>query len=214
MTTRQKWLSSNRLKHPIGNGVPGPQNWSGTDNATIELAPLGGIPELVRWSVSMVLTPGGWVGRIDNHLTHKTEHLEVSPNIPPAIAEIRAIVQKKYVELQAKREKEDAERLEAVSALAETIRARVEELDQNILDDLGISREDLEEMALEQAGILDYGLLEREEDLDDLQNNGSENYDAYLFDNMDDFSTKGTRGYTFPSQDEKKAQRRLGRGSY
>src|SRR5450759_5274306 len=28
--------------HPVGNGVPGPHNWSGTDNATIKDEPLGG----------------------------------------------------------------------------------------------------------------------------------------------------------------------------
>jgi hypothetical protein len=63
--------------HPVGNGVPGPHNWSGTDNKTIETAPLGGVPEMVRWSISIVRTPQGWVGRMDNHLEKKTLHLEV-----------------------------------------------------------------------------------------------------------------------------------------
>lgn len=66
-------------RHPCGSGVPGPHNWSGTDNDTIEKLPLGGLPELVKWSLSVVLTPGGWVGRVDNHLTKKTQHLEVAP---------------------------------------------------------------------------------------------------------------------------------------
>ena len=63
--------------HPLGSGIPGPHNWSGTDNHTIQHEPLGGIPELVKWSVSVVLTPRGWVGRVDNHLSGKTIHCEV-----------------------------------------------------------------------------------------------------------------------------------------
>ncbi len=66
-------------KHPVGNGITGPHNWSGTDNNTIKDTPLGGIPELVRWSISVVRTPGGWVGRIDNHLTKETHHVDVVP---------------------------------------------------------------------------------------------------------------------------------------
>jgi hypothetical protein len=66
-------------RHPVGNGKPGPHNWSGTDNATISREPLGGLPELVRWSASIVLTPGGWVGRVDNHITKKTIHCGVVP---------------------------------------------------------------------------------------------------------------------------------------
>lgn len=72
-------------KHPVGNGVPGPQNWSPTDNDTIEHSPLGGVPQLVQWSASMVRTPRGWVGRLDNHITKKTAHIEVEPAIPLGI---------------------------------------------------------------------------------------------------------------------------------
>ena len=66
-------------KHPLGNGKPGKQNWSGTDEKTIQTAPLGGFPEAVKWSASIVLTPKGWVGRVDNYITHKTIHCEVFP---------------------------------------------------------------------------------------------------------------------------------------
>jgi hypothetical protein len=69
-------------RHPVGDGIPGPHNWSGTDNATIYEAPLGGLPELVGWSISIVRTPKGWVGRVDNHKTKKTEHLEVVGQAP------------------------------------------------------------------------------------------------------------------------------------
>lgn len=72
-------------RHPLGNGIPGWHNWSGTDNATIAENPLGGIPELVKWSASIVRTLGGWVGRIDNHITKKTVHVEVYPRVQPEI---------------------------------------------------------------------------------------------------------------------------------
>jgi hypothetical protein len=65
-------------KHPVGDGVPGPHNWSFTDETNIKETPLGGVPELVKWSFSIVLTPGGWVGRIDNHITGKTLHCPVA----------------------------------------------------------------------------------------------------------------------------------------
>jgi hypothetical protein len=64
-------------RHPIGNGIPGPWNWSGTDEQSIRETPLGGIPELVQWSASIVRTPAGWVGRIDNHFKKTTVHVPV-----------------------------------------------------------------------------------------------------------------------------------------
>lgn len=63
--------------HPVGNGVPGKHNWSGTDEHTATKEPLGSIPELVGWSCAIVRTPNGWVGRIDNHKTKKTIHVPV-----------------------------------------------------------------------------------------------------------------------------------------
>lgn len=72
-------------RHPIGNGKPGWHNWSGTDNQTINETPLGGIPEMVRWSLSAVRTPGGWVGRIDNHISKQTQHLPVAWATTPGL---------------------------------------------------------------------------------------------------------------------------------
>jgi len=69
-------------RHPIGNGIPGRHNWSGTDEDTISSSPLGGIPQIIKWSVSIVRTPKGWVGRIDNHVTGKTAHLPVEGQAP------------------------------------------------------------------------------------------------------------------------------------
>ncbi len=69
-------------RHPVGNGVPGPHNWSGTDNQTISATPLGGVPQLVGWSASIVRTPRGWVGRVDNHISGQTVHVPVEPAIP------------------------------------------------------------------------------------------------------------------------------------
>lgn len=133
----------------MGNGIPGQHNWSGTDESTIQLAPLGGVPEMVKWSVSMVLTLGGWVGRIDNHISHKTQHLDVSPNIQVSYAEIDVIKQKKAILAQVERERKAAERKMAADAIAEIIRSRVNQLDESVLEDLGITRDILVEMALE-----------------------------------------------------------------
>ena len=69
-------------RHPLGNRSPGWHNWSGTDNQTIRETPLGGIPQIVKWSASIVRTPQGWVGRIDNHITGKTAHVEVLGQAP------------------------------------------------------------------------------------------------------------------------------------
>ena len=68
-------------RHPIGNGEPGEHNWSGTDRNTAVNEPLGAPdPRLVQWSVAIVLTPGGWVGRVDLHVpTHKVFHAPVTP---------------------------------------------------------------------------------------------------------------------------------------
>ena len=64
-------------RHPVGNGIPGPWNWSGTDENSIQTMPLGGIPEIIQWSASIVRTPAGWVGRIDNHIQKTTVHVPV-----------------------------------------------------------------------------------------------------------------------------------------
>jgi hypothetical protein len=82
--------------HPVGNGVPGPHNWSGTDENTIQTAPLGGLPEMVGWSVSIVRTPAGWVGRVDNHISRKTIHCEVFPETRSIYAEVDALREKKF----------------------------------------------------------------------------------------------------------------------
>jgi hypothetical protein len=87
-------------RHPMGNGVPGWHNWSGTDNATIKETPLGGIPELVGWSASIVRTLGGWVGRIDNHKTGKTVHVEVHPKVLPGTFEMTELLLGEYIAKQ------------------------------------------------------------------------------------------------------------------
>jgi hypothetical protein len=70
-------------RHPVGDGIPGPHNWSGRDNQTILFEPLGSTPEMVKWSASIVRTPRGWVGRIDRYLPEmRTVHVDVEPGIP------------------------------------------------------------------------------------------------------------------------------------
>lgn len=83
-------------RHPIGNGIPGKNNWSAMDEATIQEAPLGGIPQIVGWSVSIVRTPRGWVGRVDNHIERTTVHVPVYPLLPENyIQEIREMTPKR-----------------------------------------------------------------------------------------------------------------------
>lgn len=91
MTARQKWLSSNRTRHPVGDGNPGPHNWSGRDERTATQEPLGGVPQLVQWSCSIVLTPKGWVGRVDFYLPAlRTYHCAVEPNLPSEVVVLEA----------------------------------------------------------------------------------------------------------------------------
>jgi hypothetical protein len=65
--------------HPLGNDQPGAHNWSSMDNYTATQAPLGGVPELVKWSLSMVRTPRAWVGRFDRYQDGvvETRHIPV-----------------------------------------------------------------------------------------------------------------------------------------
>lgn len=72
-------------KHPI-------YGWSGTDEATIRDEPLGGIPELIQWSASMVRTPKGWIGRIDNHIHKITQHVEVEGFPKDVIAVVESLM--------------------------------------------------------------------------------------------------------------------------
>lgn len=64
-------------RHPVGSGEPGPQCWSSIDENTITNTPLGSSPELVKWSVSIVRTPRGWVGRMDHYVKGQTVHCAV-----------------------------------------------------------------------------------------------------------------------------------------
>jgi hypothetical protein len=78
-------------RHPIGNGIPGPHNWSGRDELTIRSEPMGSSPQDIQWSVSIVITPAGFVGRIDNYLKGITQHLEVEPKSVDFFAEVRSL---------------------------------------------------------------------------------------------------------------------------
>lgn len=71
-------------KHPLGNGKPGAHNWSKIDNDTCTNQPLGcPDPDRVRWALAMVLTPGGWVGRVDRFAGRKcrSQHIQVDVEI-------------------------------------------------------------------------------------------------------------------------------------
>ena len=71
-------------RHPLGDGHPGPHNWSGTDEDTCINEPLGcPDPMKVKWALAMVLTPNGWVGRLDQFKDnkHKVTHLPVGTDV-------------------------------------------------------------------------------------------------------------------------------------
>ena len=65
-------------RHPI-------EGWSATDLNTITFAPLGGIPEMIKWSASIVRTPTRWIGRVDNHVNKTHVVAEVEPNVNPGL---------------------------------------------------------------------------------------------------------------------------------
>ena len=77
--------------HPVGNGNPGPHCWSGTDENAIATSPMGTVPALMDWMISIVRTPGGWVGRFDNP-GKNTYHLEVVPSFRNDILTARDLV--------------------------------------------------------------------------------------------------------------------------
>ena len=87
-------------RHPLGNALPGPHNWSGTDNKTAQLQPLGGLPELVKWSISIVRTPQAWVGRFDKYKDGKvyTRHIPVEYGVEQAFIDNVAALRKEYEE--------------------------------------------------------------------------------------------------------------------
>jgi hypothetical protein len=124
-------------KHGMGNGIPGPQNWSLTDNETIEKSPLGGVPQLVGWSASIVRTPKGWVGRVDNHITKKTVHVGVEPAIPLAVFQQVSDLKISYLRklMQKVEEKQKSIWDEAMDAELMQVELPLTYLDEEIIDD-------------------------------------------------------------------------------
>lgn len=94
-------------RHPLGTGVPGPHNWSETDNSTCMNEPLGcPDPDRVGWALAMVLTPKGWVGRVDQFKdgSHKVTHIPVHADIDFSFVEKTDKLLKEQIETE-KREK-------------------------------------------------------------------------------------------------------------
>ena len=135
-------------RHPVGNGNPGLWNWSGTDNQTIAETPLGGIPQLVKWSASIVRTPGGWVGRVDNYLTGKTVHCAVLGQAPKTVYDNAERLLGEYLRSRAQFRiaKEPEDRQAEIYAFAEANGLDpadlewVEDYDLDELYDLGLDR--------------------------------------------------------------------------
>lgn len=121
--------------HPVGNGVPGPHNWSGTDHNTCLNEPLGSTPQLVKWSISIVLTPGGWVGRYDNYVKKTTQHLEVEPNIARFHQEMAAIAAGKL-----------DEKRQTLAGICMAMEEVINTVDLDTLAELQLSEKELWEM--------------------------------------------------------------------
>jgi hypothetical protein len=85
-------------RHPLGSDIPGPHNWSATDDRTAEEEPLGSIPELVKWSISIVRTPQAWVGRFDKYKDGKvtTYHIPVEYGVDQSFIETVTNLRKEY----------------------------------------------------------------------------------------------------------------------
>lgn len=85
-------------RHPLGTDMPGPHNWSGTDDHTAEKEPLGSLPELVKWSISIVRTPQTWVGRFDKYVGNKviTRHIPVEYGVDQSFIDHVAQLRKEY----------------------------------------------------------------------------------------------------------------------
>lgn len=126
-------------RHPCGNGIPGPQNWSGRDEKTIQEEPMGGIPDLVKWSLSVVLTPDGWVGRVDNHQTKKTKHLAVAPQSP-----VRALIRQLQAAQLVEEDEEDDDSLDWLD--------EPKEVTSDWLDKFGFTREEFQALYEEEYG--------------------------------------------------------------
>ena len=89
-------------RHGVGDGIPGPHNWSSVDSHTATEEPLGcpvGMAHLVKWSISIVRTPYGWVGRYDTYKLGekaKTVHLRVTPSLAQALTPELNVLRDKY----------------------------------------------------------------------------------------------------------------------
>jgi len=89
-------------RHPVGDGIPGGQNWSGRDNQTIREEPFGIDPAMVGWLISIVRTPRGWVARYDNHIRKQTTHMSVTTKISPEQHQAAAKLIDRHAQAEAK----------------------------------------------------------------------------------------------------------------
>jgi hypothetical protein len=127
-------------RHPMGNDKPGDHNWSGTDVDCILNTPLGGVPALVKWSISVVITPWGWVGRYDNYVQKKTTHLEVLPDIAVFRRELTS-VSKAGAEAEKQR----------IYATLDQVEEAIATFDPALAQELGLDEESLWEMLTDKV---------------------------------------------------------------
>jgi len=135
-------------RHPVGNGIPGRHNWSGTDEHTCRYEPLGvpqGMQDSVKWALAAVRTPRGWVGRYDTYGEKGTTvHI---PVVPALAQEVEPLIAGIYDEKNRKR----METLRQAALVVEW----GEGWDQDDIDTwlTEVSPEDLEAMEEEELGM-------------------------------------------------------------
>jgi hypothetical protein len=110
-------------RHPVGNGIPGRHNWSGTDERTCRFEPLGvpyGMQDSVGWALAAVRTPLGWVGRYDTYGPKgKAAHIPVVPSLGQDIG--AWVNQLKAVKAEALRKEEKRRRKDTITQLRRVV---------------------------------------------------------------------------------------------
>lgn len=135
-------------RHPVGNETPGKHNWSGTDEDTATKTPLGGVPDMVKWALSIVRTPQTWVGRIDRFKDGavQTVHLPVVWNTDREFVAEAITLRDQYL-LRLAKETEEALKHQKEAAILATpfggIKLKLVYLLEHLQDFVTNLREDL-----------------------------------------------------------------------
>jgi len=150
-------------RHPPGNGIPGPHNWSGTDNNTCRFEPLGvphGMQDSVKWSLAAVRTPNGWVGRYDTYGPKgKTVHISV---VPAAAQEVDDLI----FDIQEEKRRKKFQKVRQLTPFVQWNDADAWEgyqdgdFDQWLSDQYGVTPEELEQNEFDDFQMMFWDLTE------------------------------------------------------